>query len=406
MMKLLFCFLFIAFGNGLFAQDYDPSGSLLWEISTAKGKSYLFGTLHSNDKRLFNLPDSVYVSFLNSKSLALEVNVQDLFLDKDPIPKKANILIDKQGRLYTASDEPTETYYGNEDGMPQFMDAWFQEKGELLNKPIIALESIAQQTKALEEIPFIEYEKNTTILASEKRLMHQYYLSGRIDLIDRLIKGRLFDNKEAYLKLIEKRNFALADSIVKLANRGTVFFAIGVGHLHGEKGLVSLLRKRGCKLRQIQLITSENSVNEKTQIQLLKNKEAVEHFGTTALKFSMPGIARQPLIETAKEYSFIYKELGQGNTYKLTLIPRDTSLTFLELGEILIASPQKTSYYYGVLDDGTEYIQGLSDAYPDGIIWMRILVNEAHVLIASCSGGNKFMNSNRPFRFFDQIVLE
>jgi hypothetical protein len=59
-----------------------------------------------------------------------------------------------------------------------------------------------------------------------------------------------------------------------------------------------------------------------------------------------------------------------------------------------------------VLDDGTEFTQGLSDAYPEGLKWTRILINETYVLVASCSGGNKFMNSDRPRRFFNNILLE
>ncbi|MEY3049916.1 MAG: hypothetical protein RL365_1954, partial [Bacteroidota bacterium] len=55
---------------------------------------------------------------------------------------------------------------------------------------------------------------------------------------------------------------------------------------------------------------------------------------------------------------------------------------------------------------GTEFTQGLSDAYPEGLKWTRILINETYVLVASCSGGNKFMNSDRPRRFFNNILLE
>jgi len=95
---LLICFHVVGF-----TQDYNAEGRLLWEISTPVGRSYLFGTLHSNDKRLFNFPDSVYDAFSRSESLAIEVNIFDLFLGKDPIPNRANILLDKYGKLYTAS---------------------------------------------------------------------------------------------------------------------------------------------------------------------------------------------------------------------------------------------------------------------------------------------------------------
>jgi uncharacterized protein YbaP (TraB family) len=381
-------------------------GNLLWEISTPNGISYLFGTLHSNDKRLFEFPDSVYESFLRSKKLAVEVNVFDLFMDKDPIPNRSLLLLDKRGKLYTSNEEPTVTYYGNEDGMPQFMDAWFQEKAELLNKEIIALESIAQQTKAIEEIPYVEKENNISLALSDKQVLHELYLDGRIDLIDRLIKGGLSGNKEAYIKLIENRNVAIAANIARYCLDGPVFFAVGAGHLYGEKGLLSLLREKGYKLRPIQLTKGDTPSASEQKIKSMRSYEFSRELRNSWIKFSMPGRPRETQSETEAETILTYKELGQGNTYEVRYFERDTSLSLLEYSEILIASPPQSPYVFGVLDDGTEFTQGLSDAYPEGLKWTRILINETYVLVASCSGGNKFMNSDRPRRFFNNILLE
>lgn len=69
-------------------------------------------------------------------------------------------------------------------------------------------------------------------------------------------------------------------------------------------------------------------------------------------------------------------------------------------------TPPNSPYSIGVLDDGTEYVQGLSDAYPEPLTWKRIILNEHHVAILTCHGGNKLMNSNRPTRFFNNVVLE
>jgi hypothetical protein len=381
-------------------------GNLLWEISTPNGISYLFGTLHSNDKRLFEFPDSVYESFLSSKKLAVEVNVFDLFMDKDPIPNRSLLLLDKRGKLYTSNEEPTVTYYGNEDGMPQFMDAWFQEKAELLNKEIIALESIAQQTKAIEEIPYVEKENNISLALSDKQVLHELYLDGRIDLIDRLIKGGLSSNKEAYIKLIENRNIAIAANIARYCMDGPVFFAVGAGHLYGEKGLLSLLREKGYKLRPIQLTKGDTPSASERKIKSMRSYEFSRELRNSWIKFSVPGRPRETQSATEAETILTYKELGQGNTYEVRYFERDTSLSLLEYSEILIASPPQSPYVFGVLDDGTEFTQGLSDAYPEGLKWTRILINETYVLVASCSGGNKFMNSDRPRRFFNNILLE
>ncbi len=405
-MKYFHTLLILGISLTLCSQSYNVKGNLLWEISTPNGISYLFGTLHSNDKRLFEFPDSVYESFLSSKKLAVEVNVFDLFMDKDPIPNRSLLLLDKRGKLYTSNEEPTVTYYGNEDGMPQFMDAWFQEKAELLNKEIIALESIAQQTKAIEEIPYVEKENNISLALSDKQVLHELYLDGRIDLIDRLIKGGLSGNKEAYIKLIENRNIAIAANIARYSMDGPVFFAVGAGHLYGEKGLLSLLREKGYKLRPIQLTKGDTPSASEQKIKSMRSYEFSRELRNSWIKFSVPGRPRETQSATEAETILTYKELGQGNTYEVRYFERDTSLSLLEYSEILIASPPQSPYVFGVLDDGTEFTQGLSDAYPEGLKWTRILINETYVLVASCSGGNKFMNSDRPRRFFNNILLE
>ena len=75
-----FFVLFIVFIGLLFheinAQKIDPNHQLLWEISGngVKTPSYLYGTMHLRDSRVFNLPDSVYSSIESCKHFALEVH--------------------------------------------------------------------------------------------------------------------------------------------------------------------------------------------------------------------------------------------------------------------------------------------------------------------------------------------
>src|SRR5215467_9600700 len=54
--------------------------SLLWRI-TGNGltkPSYLFGTMHLNDKRLFKFDDSVYKALENTEGMAIEVNPDEM----------------------------------------------------------------------------------------------------------------------------------------------------------------------------------------------------------------------------------------------------------------------------------------------------------------------------------------
>ena len=84
-MKSLIFFLFTAFISLAYSQVVDVNKQLLWEISGngLKEKSYLFGTLHSNDKRIFDLSDSVYYALDKANLIILEANIFELFKDID-----------------------------------------------------------------------------------------------------------------------------------------------------------------------------------------------------------------------------------------------------------------------------------------------------------------------------------
>ena len=78
-MKILLFFLASISVFCLSAQNVRTNSELLWEISSPKNtiKSYLFGTLHSNDKRVFYLSDSVYYALDQAQAVLLETNIFD-----------------------------------------------------------------------------------------------------------------------------------------------------------------------------------------------------------------------------------------------------------------------------------------------------------------------------------------
>src|SRR6478752_2807120 len=79
LMRKVIVLLFIATlcSNFLFAQQL-PS-TLLWRISGngLQKPSYLYGTMHLTDERIFNIGDSMYKAIENSEGFAIEVNPDD-----------------------------------------------------------------------------------------------------------------------------------------------------------------------------------------------------------------------------------------------------------------------------------------------------------------------------------------
>ncbi len=401
---LLLMFLVFLMGSSQ-AQSYNANGKLLWEIKGKKGVSYVFGTIHANDKRLFNFPDSVYFALDKSKKIALEVNVFDLFLQKDPRKNEVNVTLDKNGNLYTPNNAPTETYYGNENGMPQFMDAYFQQYAEISRKGCFALETITQQTKALNEIPFQEDQQRYALISQDPNTLLDLYLKGNLENLDRYVKGRMSTNTKTYQQLILNRNAFMARKIDSIVQLQPTFIAIGAGHLFGDEGVIQLLRKRGYALRPIGLQNSETITESEKTIKKAKN-DTLYWNEKAKIKVVFPGKPREIIGEDAESHRYIFKELGQGNTYQVDIIPKDPALKPIQYAEIFIASPPNSPYKFNIQDDGTAYYQGLSDEYPDGLKWVRVMNDDTYVIIARCFGGNKFMNSDRPNRFFNNIILE
>jgi uncharacterized protein YbaP (TraB family) len=78
---ILLILLFIFLANASFSQQTWPS-TLLWRISGngLTKPSFLYGTMHLQDKRLFNFGDSLYQSLEKVEGFALEIDFKE-YLD-------------------------------------------------------------------------------------------------------------------------------------------------------------------------------------------------------------------------------------------------------------------------------------------------------------------------------------
>ncbi len=384
------------------AQSYQSGAQLLWEISLGNKKSYVWGALHSNDKRLFDFPDSVYVVLKRSSLVALETDFFKKYKQQDVRLEEQTLTLDKRGKMYTSSSRPTNTLFGSEDGTPQFMDAWFQAKASLQETPIIGL--LDDGFGDFEDnTELFSGERNTLFGRNESTLLSDFYLQGNLKKIEAILSRNLLSSKQQEEILAKKE--ALVSTLRSSVEQGNVFFILGIELLLGEEGVLDKLKSLGIKMRPIQCSYSANPTTDELTINALNHYELLREVNQGWLKARFPG---KPL-ETEgnlNELDFEFKELGQGNTFRIEVLERDTSLSLTQYAAIYIASPPYSPFFLGTMDDGTEYAQGLSDSYPDGLKWVRVIFSESNVAVISCYGGNKFMNSDRPTRFFNQVVLE
>ena len=408
MKNKLILLIFVLFAGTTFGQQEHYA--LLWEVTAKNGaKSYLFGSMHSNDKRLFQLPDSVYVALDRAEVISLETDIFSIFETFDGRKGNVKLKFDSEGKPYTNNARASKSAYGDEDGMPQFLDAYFQQYCYNAGKEFYPLESIEFQLNAVSEVfDYSAYdleEGNFGALLSSKEEMVDLYLEGDIYSLNDFIKTSLSIVPSYYQTLITDRNVGMVDSLETVLTEKSVFCAVGAGHLAGEKGIISLLLSRGYKVRKIDATYSEFKTSEEKAVKALRSYPySVDSLG---LVISFPGKPQELGLYDTQHVNCIYRELGQGNSYSVEVYDRLNIDSWEDAAAEYFPSPEESPYQKIELSNGGEAIQGLGQEYWDkSMIWMRVLLTEEYVIVLKASGGNKFMNSPRAFRFFDTLRMK
>lgn len=386
-------------GNS-FAQKESGDYQLLWEI---KGKnlqqpSYLFGSMHSNDARLFQFPDSLYIAFEKAQAVVLETDVSALFDEYDVRLDLFNLEPLQKNKPYTNSREATTTVYGSEDGRPQFLDAWFQQTGYCAGKAFYPLEALEDQLDAVETIQNLPAKAAFSSLLFSKEAFVQSYIQGDIASLTKMLRSQLEGIPGAYEALITKRNEVMADGLDTLMRKQSVFCAIGSGHLHGTDGVIQLLRNKGYSVRAVKATYNPESFAAKQKVNSWRTYLVTnDTFG-----FSIP-LSGKPLEDISDDdYRFVYQELGQGNSYELLVQKVDGELD--DYTDRFIDNqhqhPEKLT-----LPGGQKAMEGMVYDPIKGTQWQRIFIHEGRLYALICYGGNKFMHSDRPKKYFDKLLL-
>ena len=389
------------------AQIIEPDKELLWEISHPKSttKSYLFGTLHANDRALFDLSDSTYIAFDQAENIVLETDIYRLFSAMDTRKTLPETRIDNQGKSYTTFALNSKTLYGSEDGMPQFLDAYFQVLALQYGKNTIALEKLEDQFALSNEFKLSErriIDNQINSFTQEKLL--ELYLRGDLDALQRFMKSYLSVQDSLYQEVIVKRNYQMRDTLLTLLkNQKSFFCAVGAGHLGGEEGILQLLRAKGYKVRPIQWSISATPPPSKRLLK--KPTEFIQTDPASGLVAKFPG---KPLLEMLPDSTLrmVYRELGQGNTYEIVIHPLDQLISPEEIASIYINPPAAGRITKKILDDGSTVFEGLSDTYPEGLNCVQIQFGANHFAVIKCYGGHKFIHSNRPQSFFGKVWFD
>lgn len=395
-MRTLFLFIFSAICSPLFSQEKSRDYQLLWEVKQ-KGKkpSYIFGSMHSNDPRLFNFPDSVYYAFEQVDAVVLETDVTQIYDEYDVRLNLFNFDFFGEKRSYATSRDATQTVYGSEDGRPQFLDAYFQQTGFCAGKKFFPLETVQDQLKLGEHLSIFNTRIGLNTLFITKETMLQTYIKGDIAALSNLLKTQFKGSPEAYNELITKRNKVMANGLDTLMRKQSVFCAIGSGHLYGNDGVLQLLSMKGFQIRSVKANFDNTTVEAKKKVLSWRKYELKNETYNFQAVFS--GKPVEITDDLDSEYRCIYQELGQGNTYEIVVYKNSHHLDDKRYN--FVENKQVKTNEFSVYDN-VDVIEGIVKHPLKGYQWKRIIQCENIAYELICYGGNKFMHSDRPMKFF------
>lgn len=386
------------------AQRLDPGNQLLWQI-TGKGltkPSYLYGSFHSNDVRLFHFTDSMCAALLHADAVVLEADIYSMFTEYDTRIGNPDLKYDAFGNPYTSDKTASRTKYGDENGRPQFLDAYFQQIAYNSGKLFFPLETVEDQLEVFENINYRKFsDLSVKSLTLTQENILQTYLKGDIENMRQIMQSQLSMSANAYALLITNRNEIMAAGIDSLCRKRSLFVAVGAAHLAGTEGIISLLRAKGFTVRQVLASYAEKPTAAELKLRQFNSynySDSVFHFAAV--------FGGKPKVD--KDHSgtrLTYQEMGQGNTFSVTIEKMDGEIALSSQIDDLMNKAEKSEIREIVLPNGSTAYEGIGYELDYGLCWKRIFVHDGHLFRLICFGGNKFMNSNRPKQFFERVVL-
>jgi len=274
MKNLLLVFFALVFVAPVFSQ------SLLWKVSGKKLKSpsYIYGTIHIQDKRVFSFDNVVSDAFESCDAFAMEILMDELdqqeimsamlmednSLDKlltkdeykilDSIVRGATgsglILYNKMKPFFLSSQL---MQMNISQDMELALDLFLLKNARDAGKECYGVEEFADQINAIDAISYEDqadmlFEGLTDTTSSNEidklEEMLVAYMNFDLNELFRMTNDTALPKEFNQAFLID-RNVGMAKNFVKIAKKKSVFCAIGAAHLPGETGVIELLRKKG-----------------------------------------------------------------------------------------------------------------------------------------------------------------
>ncbi len=262
---------------------FNASGQdqgLLYKISGkgVKKTSYLFGTIHMICEDQFHISDVTSAAFDNAEKLVLEIDLSASDLQLQMMQHS----MDQEGadwvQQFTTEQVEAidamllETIGASILDLGQFKpfsilsmltQAKFEcekvgsyelhlvEAAKQQEKPVIGLETVAEQFAIFDSIPqeeqieeLLRMVLNPETYDNELAQLTEKYVAGDLDgLFEVMLANSQMGDYQNLL--LDDRNERWIPILQKEFKKNSLFIAVGAGHLPGEKGVIQLLRNAG-----------------------------------------------------------------------------------------------------------------------------------------------------------------
>ena len=269
-----------------------PVQGLFWKATNGTNTVYLLGSIHLASKKMYPLPAVIEDGFKASKTLVVEVNINNidqsklvtmmqskgLYPEGDDLlkhlqpgdDKKLEAFCDKNGFPLMAIQRVKPWLASLMISVVPFMNAgmtadlgidqYFLNKAKATGKKVDEAENMDFQIDLLSSEPDAEALASLHQVLSQKsggpssdvaNKLQDSWIRGDAEAVDKFAHADR-DPSGKDRKLLEDRNPHMADVAEKYL-KGTTpcFFVVGSAHLTGPEGVVAILQKRGYTVTQV-----------------------------------------------------------------------------------------------------------------------------------------------------------
>ncbi|HYF33432.1 MAG TPA: TraB/GumN family protein [Chitinophagaceae bacterium] len=300
-------------------QKKSLENTLLWKISGSNlaKPSYLYGTIHVQDKRVFNFSDSLYRFIQSADGFAMEIHPDSVvmaimqninksatneylkkYLKKDEFDA-LNVKLRKELGIDADKLTVKETYMLRQhlakperkpDDMPTIVDAYLYGMAKNQGKEIAGLERAIDQVNLLNDMRVEDFNPSRILksLKKEQTLIEkiiQLYIREDLKGIGELM-SMLPDQTED--RLLSLRNELMATKMDSMMREKSYVVAVGTAHLPGEKGIIELLRQKGYTVEPVFTTSRTHANNYSIKAQQLQQWVEVKE-PTLGYSARMPG---------------------------------------------------------------------------------------------------------------------